>query len=431
MRSAWYTVAILTLANASGFVDRQILSLLVGPIKRDLGVTDTQVALLMGFGFVIFYSLLGIPIGRWVDRGSRRIIVAVGVALWSLLTALSGAARTFGQLFVARIGVGVGEATLGPAAVSLIADSFPRHRLGTAMSVFMSTTFLGSGVAYALSAYIVGQVDRPGFVDLPIVGSVHPWQTVFFIIGLPGLLIALLALSIREPARRESATSGVASARVPLAVFLAYLRDNARTVSALSLGFACSASVNYGIAAWLPEFFKRTHGWSAQRAGTVMGVLTMTVGVLGTLLGGRLTDRWAKMGRIDAPIIVGMLGAAGMLITAGAYPFVPTGTGAALLLVPVNLFAALPWGAANAAIAEAMPGRMRGQGSALYQLVVNLFSGIFGPLAVAIITDHVFKKEADLRYSLALCTFVGMTLTLLLLQWGRPAFRRTVEANRG
>ena len=210
-RHAWYAVGVLTLANVSGFVDRQILSLLVVPIKRDLGVSDTQVSLLMGLSFVVFYSLLGLPIGRWVDRGRRGLIVGIGAALWSIMTALTGLARTFGQLFAARIGVGVGEATLGPAAVSIIGDSFPRERLGTAMSTYMLGTFFGSGVAYALGAFVVGAVDRPGYVTMPVVGEIHPWQMVFFAVGLPGLLVALLAVRMREPPRMQSAVAVIAS----------------------------------------------------------------------------------------------------------------------------------------------------------------------------------------------------------------------------
>jgi uncharacterized membrane protein YeaQ/YmgE (transglycosylase-associated protein family) len=180
----------------------------------------------------------------------------------------------------------------------------------------------------------------------------------------------------------------------------------------------------------MAQFFIRTHGWTVQSAGLLQGSMTMVFGVIGSLLGGRLSDLWAKQGRVDAPILVGMLGAAGMLATAGVYPLVSSATVAAALILPVNIFAAMPWGAAGAAIAEAMPARMRGQGSAVYQLVVNLLSGILGPSSVAFLTVNVFKNDADLRYSLAICTFVGMTITLLLLQWGRPAFRRTVAANK-
>jgi MFS family permease len=417
---AWYIVAILMLANVSGFVDRQILSLLVEPIKRDLGVSDTQVSLLMGLSFAVFYSALGIPIGRLADRGSRRAIVAVGAALWSVMTALSGLARTFTQLFMLRVGVGVGEATLGPSAISMIADAFPRERRGTAMSIYMLGTFLGSGIAYALGAYVVGISATQGSVTWPIVGEVRAWQTVFFVVGLPGLVIALLAMTMHEPARSNTAPA------LPLRDVVHYFRANAKTMGLLSFGFACSAAVNYGIAAWLATFFIRTHGWTATEAGTLQGVLTMTVGVIGTLAGGRLTDRWSRLGYTDAPLRVGIYAAIGLLVTAGLYPLVPSATIAAALLVPVNLFAAMPWGAASAAVAEALPSRMRGQGSAVYFLVVNLFAGVFGPTAVALLTDQVFQDPLALRWSLAVCTVVGMLLTITLLGFGRAAYRTTV-----
>lgn len=421
---AWYIVAILTLANVSGFVDRQILSLLVEPVKRDLGVTDTQVSLLMGLSFAVFYSVLGIPIGRLADRSSRRAIVAVGAALWSLMTALSGLARSFGQLFAMRIGVGVGEATLGPSAVSMIADAFPRERRGTAMSVYMLGTFLGSGIAYALGAWVVSLTANQAPWQWPLVGEIRPWQSVFFVVGLPGLLIAALAMTMREPAR--SGGDGAGSDSPSFAEVMAYFRRHRRTMLTLSFGFACSAAVNYGIGAWLATFFVRTHGWTASEAGTLQGVLTMTLGVAGTLLGGWLTDRWVRAGRVDAPVTVGVLAAAGMIVTAGVYPLVPSATVAAVLLAPLNIFAAMPWGAANAAIAEALPARMRGQGSAVYFLVVNLFAGAFGPTAVALLTDRVFGDPAALRWSLAACAIGGMSLTMLLLGFGRAAYRTTV-----
>lgn len=438
---AWYALVVLTLANVSGFVDRQILSLLTVPLKRDLQLSDTQVSLLIGLGFAVFYSVLGLPIGRWVDRGMRPRIVALGAALWSVMTLLTGITRGYGQLFLARVGVGVGEATLGPAAVSIIADQFPREKLGTAMSTYMVGTFAGSGVAYALGAYIVGRVDQPGMITLPLVGEIFPWQTVFFWIGAPGLLVALLALSIREPrreaaaaaaaARLSSGTSASSSASsVGFADVWQYVRNNLRTIGALSLGFAFSASVNYGVGAWMAAFFVRTHAWSIERAGTLQGVLTFTVGPIGVMAGGRLNDWLARRGHVDAPLRVGLLGALGMAVFAGLYPAVPSAMVAAVLLVPVNLFAAMPWGAANAAIAEAMPARLRGQGSAIYQLVVNLVSGVLGPTAVALLTDRVFGDESMLRWSLVIASIGGMMLASALMLYARAAYVATVTAVR-
>lgn len=425
---AWYAVAILTIANVSGFVDRQILSLLVEPIKRDLHVTDTQVSLLMGLGFVVFYSLLGLPIGRWVDRGHRPRIVALGAAVWSLMTAFTGMASSYAQLFAARIGIGVGEATLGPAAVSIIADRFPRRQLGVAMSTYMMGTFAGSGVAYALGAYVVGRFSGEGRMAVPFVGEVFPWQVAFFIIGLPGLLVAALALTMGEPRTAVSAAARVEAVPTVSSDLLAYVRRNARTILALSLGFACSASVNYGMGAWLPAFFQRAHGWPVAKTGALMGVLTGVLGPIGVIAGGRLTDYWTRKGHVDAPIRVGMVGAFGMLVLAGTFPLLGDANVAAALLLPVNVFAALPWGAANAAIAEAMPARLRGQGSAVYQLVVNLLSGALGPTAVALLTDHVFRAADGVRWSISMNSVVGMTITLALLAWARPAYRQTVAA---
>jgi MFS family permease len=261
-----------------------------------------------------------------------------------------------------------------------------------------------------------------------MIGDVFPWQVVFFIVGLPGLLVAVLALTMGEPRAKGTTAASRAAASVPFSEFIAYVKRNARTILALSFGFACSASVNYGMGAWLPAFFTRTHGWSLGQIGLLMGVLTATLGPMGVLLGGRLMDSWSRQGHVDAPLRVGMLGAAGMLVCAGLYPAVPSATLAAALLVPVNIFAALPWGAANAAIAEAMPPRLRGQGSAIYQLVVNLVSGALGPTAVALLTDNVFRDPLAVRWSLMTTTIVGMTITIALLGWGRAAYVRTVGA---
>jgi MFS family permease len=184
------------------------------------------------------------------------------------------------------------------------------------------------------------------------------------------------------------------------------------------------------VGAWLATFLVRTHGWTIERAGLLQGVLTFVVGPLGVLLGGRLTDRWARSGQVDAPLRVGMVAAGGMLVSAGLYPLVPSVALVVPLLVAVNVFAALPWGAASAAVAEVMPPRMRGQGSAVYQLIVNLVAGVLGPTAVAVLTDRVFADPLAIRYSLSILAVVGMTLVLALLGWARPAFIRTVTMLR-
>ena len=423
---AWYVVAILTLANVSGFVDRQILSLLVPAIERDLGISDTQMSYLIGLSFSLFYTVMALPIARWADRGDRRGIMAVGVALWSVMTMACGAAGTYTRLLLARIGVGVGEASLQAPSLSLLADYFPREQLGSAMSVYQLGVFLGSGLAYFLGGTIVGVATAQGAESwvLPLFGEIRPWQAVFVFVGAPGLVIALLMwLTVREPRRGSPAP---ANAQVPVREVLRYVGSNRRTFVALSVGFALSALVNYGIAAWLATFLVRTYGWTPARAGVVQGTLTMTIGVAATVIGGWLADRQAARGIVDAPLRIGMIGAAGMLVSATLYPLMPTAALSVVWLAVVNFFAALPWGPASAAAAEIFPARMRAQGAALYFLVLSLVSSAFGPTAVALVTDHVFGYQEAVRWSLAIVNVVGMTGTLLLLGWGRAAFRETV-----
>jgi MFS family permease len=421
-RYAWYVVGVLTLANVSGFLDRQVLSLLVPAIERDLRISDTQMSYLIGLSFSVFFTILGLPIAWWADRASRRAIMASGVALWSVMTTLSGLATTYSRLLLARIGVGVGEATLNAPSVSLIADYFPRERVSLAMSVWSLGTFLGSGLAYFIGGWLVGLASAAGAVRLPFVGVLRSWQLVFVLVGAPGLLVALLLLTVRDPRRRRVEGAGA----VKTTALIPYVRTHLRTFATLSLGFALSASVNFGIAAWLATFLVRTYGWTPARAGVVQGVLTMTVGVAATIAGGRVADVLVRRGYVDAPLRVGIIGAAGMLVSASLYPLMPSAALAVAWLVAVNFFAAFPWGPASAAAAQIVPAPIRTQGAALYFLLLSLVSGSLGPTAVAFFTDRVFADPLALRYSLVLVNAIGMLLTMVLLIAGMPAFRRTV-----
>ena len=422
-RYAWYVVAVLTLTSVSANIDRQILTLLVPAIERDLEISDTQMSYLIGLAFSIFYSLLGLPIARLADRSNRRNIMAAGVGLWSLFTAACATARTYVRLLLLRIGVGVGEATLLAPSVSLIADYFPRESRGRALSVFSSAVFFGSGLAYFLGGWVVGLAEQQGTWTVPVVGTIRPWQLVFLFVGLPGLVLMLLFFTIREP-RRESSAAGASG--VPLRAVWQYVSANRRTFATQTLGFAISATVNYAIAAWLATFLMRTYGWSGTRAGLVQGSLTMSIGVAAPIIGGWVADRFVSRGVTDGPLRVGMIGAAGMLISATAYPLMPTAAWAVAWLVAVNFFAAFPWGAAATAAAEIVPASIRAQGVALYFFVLSLVSSAFGPSLVAWCTDYVFHDRAMVRYSLALVNFLGMASALILLSIGLPAYRKTL-----
>jgi MFS family permease len=206
---SWYVVGVLTLANVSANVDQQILGALVGPIKRDFGISDVQISYLTGLAFAVFYSVMGLPIARLADRSNRRNIMTAGVTLWSLFTALCATATTYGRLFVMRIGVGVGEAALLPPSVSMIADYVPRERLGRAMSIYSLGVFLGSGIGYFLAGWIVTLVSVQGDWIVPVIGVIRPWQSVFLAVGLPGLLVAALLLTVRERPYRCACSFGI------------------------------------------------------------------------------------------------------------------------------------------------------------------------------------------------------------------------------
>jgi MFS family permease len=417
---AWYAIFVLTLANVSSFVDRQILTLLVGPIRRDLGINDTEMSLLLGLSFAIFYAILGFPIARLADRKSRKTIIGVGVALWSITTTLGGLARNFGQLFLSRIGVGVGEAALNPPAHSLIADSVPRERLGTALGVYSMGIYLGVAIAQLIGGAVVGLVGGEALWRVPLVGEVRPWQVVFFVVGLPGLAIALLALTVREPPRRGS------SEPLPIREVIAHLSGNARTVLCHHLGLALIALVNYGYGGWLPTFFVRTYGWKVSDAGYVLGLGNLTFGLAGVMLAGRLSDWLQARGYADAKLRVITGAALGLLVCDVAAPLMPTGTLAAAWIFPLSFFASAPFGVGAAAVQELVPDRMRAQASALYLFVMNMVGLALGPSAVAVATDYLFHSDAAVRYSMVLVAGAALVPGVLLLLAGMKPYRESV-----
>lgn len=424
-RYAWYVVALLLIANVSAHVDRQILSLLVDPIKKDLGVSDTKMGLLIGSSFGLFYATLGLPLGRLADIWNRRNIIALGTALWSLMTALFGVARGYGQLLIARTGVGVGEAALIPPAVSLLGDMFPPKRLATALSFFSAAVFIGSGLAYYISGVTVDAVAGMAAPTLPIVGTIRPWQAVFLVVGLPGLVIAaLVALTVREPERRSTAGASIRETVAHLSRFRAAFLY-------LTLGYAIYTLVNYGTAAFLPSYFRRVHGWTASEIGLFMGGGTTIFGTLGIVTGGWLADRWRERGVLGSRLLIGTVGALGALASGAALYTTHDDLTAKLLLVPLNIFHALPFGAAPAALVDLALPRMRGQITALFFFAINVIGFMLGPVAVGQFTDRVYGDNG-VGYSILTVAAIFLPLAAILLAVGSrvyaAAVRRSQEA---
>lgn len=431
-RYAWYVVALLTLAYVISFVDRQILNLLVVPIQRDLGIGEKQMSLLMGTTFAVFYTFFGIPLGRLADSWSRRWLVVLGMAFWSLMTAGCGLAHKFWQLALARMGVGVGEASLSPAAYSLIADYFPPARRSTALGVYGMGIYLGSGLALILGGLVVKFAAAQEQVVLPLLGAMRSWQVVFFMVGLPGLLVAPLLLTIREPARqgshRKMATSGSPAIAVPpLREVWAYMSGNRGTFSCLYFGVALACLSAYAAMSWVPTFFIRRHGWTAGDTGLGFGLIVGIFGTAGMAAGGRLADWLRERGKSDANLHVTLLAVVAWLPFAALYPIVSSGWLAAVLLAPTIFFSSVPFGLAPAAVQQLMPNTMRGQASAIYLFVINLIGLGLGPTIVATLTQDVFQDKNAVHLSL-LVTCVSANACAALLLWrGLKHYRRSLD----
>jgi MFS family permease len=289
------------------------------------------------------------------------------------------------------MGVGVGEASLSPAAYSLIADYFRPERRSTAISAYSMGIYIGSGLAFVLGGLVVKYASGRDQFDLPLVGPTRAWQLVFFLVGLPGLLISLLVCTVKEPKRQGVRPAGrglTAAPAVPLREAWVYLRDNSATLLCLNLGVASLALSAYGASTWIPTFFIRDHGWPPARAGVVFGLVVAVAGTLGVTAGGRLADRLRLVGRPDAELRVALVAAFGWLPFGVLYPLVTNGVWAAVVLAPAIVFSSAPFGVAPAAVQRMMPNAMRAQATALYLFVINLIGLGLGPTAVALVTDH-------------------------------------------
>ncbi|MBM4196984.1 MAG: MFS transporter [Gammaproteobacteria bacterium] len=422
----WYLVAVLTVAYVLSFIDRSILTLLVGPIKADLGVTDTQVSLLHGLAFAVFYTLLGIPIATLADRRNRRNIIAIGVAFWSLATAICGLARNFWELLAARIGVGVGEAALSPAAYSMIADSFPPERLNRALSVYTLGAFAGMGLALIIGAAVIAEVAQAGVTELPLVGALRPWQLVFLVVGLPGLVVALWLLTLTEPLRRSPAAGSGGS----IAALWPHIRRHWQAYAAHLIGFALLGMVLNSLLAWTPAHLARSFGLGPAEAGLRLGSLIVVFCTAGILTGGWLADRWQAAGRSDAPLRVGVISAAGCLAFGVFAPVVDTLDVMLALYAPLLFFSTFAYGAAPAALQVLAPAANRAVASALYLFFLNIIGMGIGPLATALATDYIFGNELAVGRSLALVTGAAALAAALLLGWGRRHFSAALAASR-
>jgi MFS family permease len=428
--AAWYSVAVLMLIYIFSFIDRTTISLIVDPMKRDLHISDTQIGMLQGSAFALLYTFLGLPIARLSDRHNRRAIIAGGVFIWSIMATLCGLARTALQLFVARIGVGVGEAALSPAAYSIITDSFPRSKLGSAFGIYNIGITIGAGVAFLVGGIVVAAVSQAGATfAMPLLGEVRAWQMVFIVTGAPGIVLPLLLLTFREPVRRgilrsPAAAPTAALPRPPLKEVLGYIWLNRQFYCLYFIALALLAMCGYSVAAWLPTAIIRAYGVSAGQVGKVLGVSTILMNSTGMLLAGILCDRLTRKGHKDAPILVALISACGIAVFSCLPTLMPTAT-----LVWVAIFVSgLTFNAYNGvgpqAVNQVTPNQYRAQVSAAYLFVVNVLGLGVGPALVPLLNDYLFNDPAKIRFSLIIVVFCAALAAIILLWIVRPIYRQ-------
>lgn len=422
----WYVAGILSMAYCFSAIDARVLTLLVIPIKEDLQLTDFQISLLQGFAFALMYSVAAIPIGRLVDTISRRTrIIVVGVLFWSVMTMGCGLARNFWQLFAARIGVGMGEATLSPTAYSLISDYFEPKRRALAISLYAIGYPIGGGLALIIGGALLQFFTAQGGGSLPIVGSLEPWQMVFIAVGLPGVIIASLILTIREPVRRELA-KGYENKVMPLSATFAYLKANWKVYGMLIGAISLIGMLAIGSSLWYPTFLIRTYQMPVAEVGLYYGIVMLICGTIGTVAGGWMSGRLMQKGQSDANIRIVLVTTVLKALPLIAGPLMPNAPLALACMALGTLIGQGAQGVMISAIQDVTPNQLRGQVMALTLLCVNLIGLGLGASFIAAITDFGFGDEGAIRYSIAIAGAVLLPIIVGIIVAGMPVYRRAL-----
>ena len=427
--ASWGMVALLSVTYISSFIDRYVFGLLASQIKADLALTDTQIGLLGGLAFAIFYATSGLFLGWLADHKSRTWIVGIGSLVWSIATTCSGLAGNYWQLFLARMGVGAGEATLSPCAMGIIGDSFPPERRGTPIAVYTSALVIGAGLASLLSAAIIGWTMTTPLISVPVFGEVKPWQLTFLIVGLPGILMALPFFFLKDPPRRRTSQNRDLTG--------AHLSDTLRYVGrhwAVFFGLfaiVCVMTITaYTQATWMPSTFERTYGWSPAQYSLINGILILSVSPLTIITTGRLSDRLTARGVVDAPML---------LLSIGLLIVVPTNILATLMPSGVLAFAVLAVNIIGVGMISSVgvtallpitPDRIRSQVVAVYYMVISMTGLLIGPVGAGLLSDYVFGPD-NLRYALPLLFFLTGIIPIVLLGAIRRNYRAELARLRG
>jgi len=418
---AWFTTGLLTLMYAFSLMDRQIMSLMVGPVRADLNITDFQLSLLHGMAFAVFYAIFGLPLGYLVDRMSRRTLIAAGMSVWSAATALCGVSQTYFQLLSARMAVGAGEATLNPAAYSILSDIFPKRGLTLALTVFACGGSIGGAASVALVGALLDAMQHMGQVPVPFLGELSPWRVVFIIVGVPGIIVALFSYAMPEP-KRLGRLSGADLPR--MGAVWGFIKSRPAFFTGHFIGFSFIHVFTYAMTAWLPTYVIRVFGWPIKDVALVLGACQLG-SIPSMLILGSLIERRFQRGGTDAHFAFYSI-----LILISAVII-----GAAVIIsdawITIVLFAiALSWlgyaGIAGAAMQLVTPNEFRGQVSVTYLFVATLLGVGIGPSIPAAFTDFLFQDDMKVGWSMGLTAAIAAPISAFFLWRGRPAMRQAV-----
>ena len=417
----WLAVTLLAFASIMSQFDRTVINLMVGPVKAAFALDDTHFGMLQGIAFGIFYVLACIPIGRLADRYSRSAIIGIAIGFWSVFAMASGLARSYAQLFLTRIGVAVGEASLTPAGFSMLSDLFPPERLGKPVGAYLMSSPVGQGFAFMGGGLLLQWLSTSPALGSGVLAGFEPWQAAFVIVGLPGLLLVPAFLLLREPARRGLPGEADVPTPMPLRDVLAVVRSRGRALALMFAGFAMVPVVSYAFGIWTPALFQRVYGWNPAQVGVGFGLVQLVFGTSGAYVGGWLSDRVARRGVLDAPLKVAAFGFIGCGLFGALAPLMPSAPLALALLAPAVFLSNIPYACAGTALQLIVPNRARAQVSAMYITMTTLIGLGVGPMIVGLMTDHLFPEPTGIRYSMAIVVGVAAPLlTLFLLAARRP-----------
>jgi len=404
---AWWTLAVLFAIYTFSFVDRLVLTLVVPDIQRSLNATDTQMGLLLGPAFAIAYAVSGIPFGWAADRFSRRWVLFFGGLIFALSTGASAFATGFAVLFILRVGVGIGESAMAPCAYSLLADSFPRNQFTTASAIYNTAAKVGSSIAYGLGGAVIGlsisYADR-----LP--KHLSSWQYLFLASGSLTLLATVMLVTVREPARSVRATPAEMGQKI-----FAYLSAERVLYVPLLLGFSTIALCNYAVSSWTPTYLVRRFGWGPSEFGPILGVISIGSAMI-LVLKGLVVDRLYGRGMIDAHVrfytwllVIGLPAAFCAYTIPNRYVFLFLYAGLQLISLPAMIY----MGTTLQLIA---PPALRGRVTAAFMFVFTLLGGVFGPPAVGVLTQYVFRDPHEVGMAITIVLSIGMPVSLILLR---------------